>query len=281
MVWNSTATRDGVIIPGEHNNANLDVLGLNNLDQTALTRWVRTKQALAAGVATTDRFYTDNDLLFDLRTDFIGTGGDVDSPIGLGSGVPSTRLAALDGEAYTSDINGAGVGTRGTVTTWAGITANPRSGIGGIRQNTAAIQSAVADVGMANNLWVAGLFKVNTNDTTQPFSIIARSAATDAEHIRLQFVQPATLTLVRRTASADTNEQTAFTISPAPGIYYAMGMRLTGTNVMVVFNGAIVFSGALSATAQGFTGTRAGISFRNAAVGNGACLKFMARSIPS
>lgn len=277
MVFNSTVNRDGFVIPGEYNNTGEDQIGLMTLDQTALTRWVRTMQAAATDTDLSQRFYTENDLRYSIREQVIAADGSPDSPVGVGLGVPSKRIALISGETLTSDVNGA-VGQRGSVTTWAGIGANPRSGIGGVRQASGAVQSAVVNAGLANGLTVCALFKINPNDTTVPFSIIARSAADDTEHIRLQFVQTTALTLVRRTGSADTNEQSAFTVA-APGLYAALGMRLSGTNVSCFFNGVKVFSGALSGTAQAFTGTRAGISFRSATVGNGGCLLCAIRSL--
>jgi hypothetical protein len=178
MTFNSTKTRDEIVLPGEYQNTGMDQLGLMTLDQTALTKWLRTSQGAATDQDLSTRFYNENDLVFALKELVIAADGNPDNPTSLGTGVPNKRIALISGETLTSDVNGA-VGQRGSVTTWAGIGANPRSGIGGVRQASGAIQSAVVNAGIANGITVCALFKTNPNDTTVPFGVIARSAADD------------------------------------------------------------------------------------------------------
>lgn len=261
----TVVNRDGVIIPGANYTSTADdAIGADRLNPTALQDLMRTIRTVRTGTQD-DLTYSHNDLLnawqdLTLKTSRMSN----DSKI----------ITVVDGMRQQGLVDGAGSAIEGTVTTGDGVGADQYA-VHGISASSTSVQSTLFNAALANELALVAMWRIATEDTTGVHSLVFRSAADDTEHVRLQFTQPDAVNCSRRAASSDTSEANV-SGEVAPGTWVVLGARVTGTTVVPVLNGTKHTAITLSATAQGFTGTRIGWRFHGGVVPKSRLLFFAA-----
>lgn len=258
-----TTPRDGLSLPGAHyNRTDDDDIAKARLHWPTIENLLRTRRAIIANEDCSKVHMSHNDMLHGWKS--------LTYRRQIGSRTPSRTVAMLDGFRQFGSVNGS-IGIQGSVTAWTGVGANPHANQG-IRPISTAIQGSLVDAALNDEVGVVGAFLLSTADTTALPALVYRgSAATDAEHVRIQFQQTNTLKVIRRVASTDTDEATV-SGTTAPGNWVVFGARCTGDTVVPFLNGVRHTPVALSGTAAALTGTFAGFRFAGGAIPLGSLL---------
>lgn len=244
-------TRDTLVVPGFNYGAQLfqddTYLYAPHGYLDGIQKFLQTCRALSSGSEDND-ILSHNDLVYAWR--------------GLRADLPnqtSNDLTFLDGTTLRAgDGEGAQAGTYKAAVAATGNLVNA----GGILKNTAdptMIGFATA-AAYTDPVAVAALFVTDSGDSNAVGGVYCRgTAATD--HIRAELRNNNdVVALVDRTSSSDTDDDTStYTLTDGTLHHYAIGLKYSNDDTLVVVNGDIVDSDDASANAQALTGNIVGI----------------------